>query len=175
MPNKGDTIFIDTCAIEGAHASNCWNGIYKNYKLKTEDFCIGEAVRRNREGNKLIKRDPEELRKEIECLVCPEEDVLDLGELLHDAADLDTGEKRLLALALKHTEAWLICGPDIGTLRALLHLSKLGKPASMNNMCALEEMTQALGMRTSFNTKVLHKLSKKWLQAIRMDLLSGMR
>ena len=175
MPNRGDTIFIDTCAMEGAHACNCWNAIHKNYKLKTEDFCIQEATRRNRTGNKLIKRDPEELRKEMECLECLPEDVLELGELLHDVVDLDTGERRLLALALKHPAVWLLCGPDIGTLRALLHLSQHGKPASMDNMCSLEAMTKALGMRTAFEGKELYKLSEKWLLTTRMDLLSGLK
>jgi hypothetical protein len=176
MPDRGDIIYMDACGIEGAHGTNCWKALHKNFKLKTEELCLQEVTQPDKMGNRLVLRDETELRSEVECSKCSAEAMVELTSLLHDVADLDDGELHLLTLALEQqNNKWHICGPDVGTLRALLTLSSLGKNVSMDNMCALETLTKTLGLRTSFDTRALRKLSEKWLQKVRMELLTGQR
>lgn len=172
MVPRGSKVFIDACAIAGAVHTGCFKAITGAYQLETTELCLGEVVRRNYYGARLVYKDPEELRKYLSVRSVSEEEIGMMDILIQGTTDIDPGEKSLLALALKTAgQAWLLCGPDAGTLRAMHFINKTHQLCSMDQMCALETLTKGIGLRKKFEGATFN-LSEEWLKTKRMMILS---
>lgn len=158
-------IFVDTNAIQAAHRYGCWPALHKAYKLETAEICIQEATQPNRKGKKLVKREPEDLKKEIVAHAVTEVQRANLLHALQGRVDLDAGELDLIALAFAiKIEVWWLCGPDKATLRAT-HLLGI-----LNRMCSLQKLAGDIGITL---VKLEEQHTEKWLSIKRTQLQLG--
>jgi hypothetical protein len=165
MPLRDARILIDTNAIKAAHLAGCWNLIRKCYKLETADYCIEEAVRPNRNGQRLVNKSVEELRKELHAHAVTDTQRAALAITLQGRVDLDDGERDLLSLAISFKEEiWRLCGPDKATLRAMNFLGILEK------MCSLQLLAEGAGAKGK-SWEIQY--TEKWLSQKRTLLLLG--
>lgn len=172
MVPRGSKVFIDACAIAGALHTRCWKAVAGAYQLETTEYCLGEVVRRNFYGARLVNDDPDELREHLKVSTVSAQEIGILDVLIQGVTDVHDGEKSLLALALKHKgPALWLCGPDTGTLRAMHYLQKRHRLLSMDQMCSLETLAKGIGLKTKFEDDAFN-LSEKWLERKRMLILT---
>src|SRR5690349_8933072 len=116
MPPRDSIVLVDTMAIKQAHDLGCWNAIRKAFQLHSVAKCVEEATRSSRDGTVLVKRSREDLAAE---LTLGDVDLLiatDLTLQIGSQADLNDGERDLLAYARTLSGVWFLCGPDNGTV-----------------------------------------------------------
>jgi hypothetical protein len=165
MLQRGSRILIDTNAIAGAHRVGCWNAIRNFFRLETADFCIEEAVRKDRYGRQLVNRSAEDLKAELKAHAVSDLHRVTLDLALQGQVDLDAGEYDLLSLAFSlKGEVWWLCGPDKATLRAM-HILAL-----LDNMCSLELLARTAGARVGSWEE---QYTDIWLSKKRTLLLLG--
>lgn len=153
-------------AIKLAHDLGCWNALRQTFKLHSVAKCVEEATRANRAGKVLVRRSAEELAGELTLgafdLLSTTTVTLKIGA----KADLNEGEKHLLAYALTLSGAWFLCGPDTGTVRAMQILSILDR------MVSFETLANVAGHRLR---NLPPHFSESWLSKHRLDaLLDGL-
>jgi hypothetical protein len=146
-------------AIKVAHDLGCWNALRKKFRLHTVLKCVEEATRRNRKGHVLVDRSEEDLAAELTLGSVDRQKLVELVFRVGPQADLNEGELQLLAYALTLPNAWCLCGPDEGTVRAMRILSVLEK------MVSLESLLKAIGHSTK-NLK--YHFSERWLAERRL-------
>lgn len=160
MPPANSVVLVDTMAIKVAHDLGCWNALRKMFQLHSVPKCVEEATRKNRKGDVLVKRTGDELASELTLGTVDRVELAALVLRVGPHADLNDGELELLAYALTLPEAWCLCGPDEGTVRAMRLLSKLG------NMVSLESLMKAIGHSTK---NLRHHFSERWLSERRLE------
>ena len=153
-------------AIKLAHDLGCWNVLKQTFKLHSVDKCVEEATRRNKDGKVLVRRSAEELAGELTLGAVNRLSIAEVTLKIGAQADLNEGEKHLLAYALALPGSWFLCGPDSGTVRAMRILSIL------NRMVSFETLANVAGHR--FQRLPPH-FSESWLAKHRLeDLLDGL-
>jgi len=166
MPPLQSIVLVDTMAIKLAHDFGCWNAIRKMFRLHSVPKCVEEATRANKDGAVLVRRSADDLAAE---LVLGNPDRLQVTTLtlqIGSQADLNEGEKHLLAYALTLRGVWFLCGPDNGTVRAMQILSLLDR------MVSFETVANASGHR--FKKDLPYHFSERWLSSHRLEgLLQG--
>ena len=166
MPPRHARILIDTNAIQAAHRCECWNALHKTFKLETVEYCLEEAIRPNRKGERLVNRSREDLHKELIIHAVTDAQRAILLHALQGRVDLDDGERDLLSLALSiKAEVWWLCGPDKATVRAM-HLLGI-----IDRMCSLQGLAEVTGMT---QVKLEEQYTEKWLSSKRTMLQLGM-
>jgi len=165
MPPRDSRVLVDTNAIQAAHKFGCWNGLCKYYRLETAELCIEEAVRPNRDGDRLVNRTAEDLRKDLTPHIVTGLQRAQLALALQGRVDLDDGERDLLSLANSFKgQAWWLCGPDKATLRAMSILRLL------DQMCSLQLLARHSGVRVR---SWEDQYTEDWLKKKRTLLLLG--
>ena len=166
MPPRHATILVDTNAIQAAHRYGCWNVLHKTFKLETAEYCLEEALRPNRKGQRLVNRSRDDLNQEVHTHAVTDAQRATLLYALQGRVDLDDGERDLLSLALSlKAEVWWLCGPDKATIRAM-HLLGI-----IDRMCSLQGLAEVTGMR---HVKLEEQYTEKWLSSKRTMLQLGM-
>lgn len=160
MPPDNSVVLIDTMAIKIAHDVGCWNALRKKFRLHTVSQCVHEATRRNGDGKVLVNKSLEGLASELTIGVVDRKKSLELRMQVGSHADLNEGELNLLAFALTLPDAWCLCGPDEGTVRAMKLLTIIHK------MVSLESLMKAIGHSTK-NLK--YHFSEAWLSNHRLS------
>src|SRR5690242_167977 len=134
MPPRDSIVLVDTMAIKQAHDLGCWNAMRKAFQLHSVAKCVEEATRSSRDGTVLLKRSRDDLAGELTLgtfdLKIAAELILQIGS----HADLNEGERDLLAYARTLAGAWFLCGPDNGTVRAMRMLSLLDHMVSFETL-----------------------------------------
>lgn len=149
-------------AIKLAHDLGCWNALRQAFKLHSVSKCVEEATRMNRYGKVLVHRSAEDLAAE---LTLGNVDSLMLATVtlkIGAHADLNEGERHLLAYALSLSGVWFLCGPDNGTVRAMQILSILDR------MVSFEALAKVAGHRIG---RLAHHFSESWLSRHRLAAL----
>jgi len=153
-PPPKSVVLVDTMAIKAAHDLRCWNALRNRYRLHTVSMCIHEATCRDKDGHQLIVRTSAELEPEIIVGQVTEKMQADLLFRIGLQADVHKGERDLLAYALSLRDAWWLCGPDNGTVRALQVLKLFDR------MVSLEAIALASGHRAPMPSK---HYTDRWL------------
>lgn len=116
----------------------------------------------SKDGEVLVRRPAHELAGE---LTLGPEDRLMVTKLTFQVGsqvDIHDGEKRLLAYALTLPGAWLFCGPDNGTVKAMQILLRLDR------MVSFEALANAAGHRLK---NLPYHFSERWLSNHRTQSL----
>lgn len=162
MPPPQSIVLVDTMAIKAAHDLGCWNGLRSTFKLHSVPKCVEEATRQNKNGAVLVRRTAEDLAADLTLGTVEPLAVTRLTLEVGSHADLNDGEKHLLAYALTLSGTWLLCGPDRGTVRAMHMLSLLPK------LVSLESLASTTGQKIK---NLPHHFSEGWLSTFRTQLL----
>ncbi|MDB6026073.1 MAG: hypothetical protein JWM68_2296 [Verrucomicrobiales bacterium] len=155
-------VLADTMAIKAAHDLGCWNALRNHYQLHTVSMCIHEVTCRDKSGHQLITRTPAELESEIIVVEVTDEMRVDMDFRIRLVADVHRGERDLLAYALTLRDAWWLCGPDNGTVRALQVLKLFDR------MVSLEAIASASGHSA---TMLSRHYTERWLSDHRTQAL----
>jgi hypothetical protein len=148
-------VLTDTMAIKIAHDLGCWNAIRQRYQLHSVPRCVEEATRKNKDGAVLVNRKPDELAAELTLGNPDKVATLSLTLKIGSQADLNDGERDLLAYARTLPGAWFLCGPDNGTVRAMQILTLLDR------MVSLEALAGDAGHR--FKNPLPNHFTERWL------------
>lgn len=154
-------VLADTMVIKAAHDLRCWNALRNHYQLHTVPMCIHEATC-YKNGCQLVARTPKELESEITVVPVSKLMLVNLDFKMGLLAGVDKGERELLAYALTLRDAWWLCGPDNGTVRALKALKLFDR------MVSLEAIAVASGHRASMPDK---HYTERWLSDHRTQFL----
>ncbi|MDQ8204213.1 hypothetical protein [Pelagicoccus sp. SDUM812003] len=155
-PTRNSIILVDTNAIAAAHKLNCWNALKRSYKLHTVELCIEEATRPNRQGRRLVDRDPDQLKSDFaKVVMVDKKSQAELMLAVGNRNDVDEGERDLLAYAKSLSgNVWWLCGPDNGTVHAMRILRLFER------MVSLEAIAQGCGHRFK---SLPQNYSEEWL------------
>ncbi len=132
------TILTDTMVIKAAHDHGCWNALRKSFNLHSVRLCLEEATRTSARGRRLVHRTYDALAAELTIGEVTERMRVDLTLLVGDQSDLDPGERDLLAYSRSLAkDAWWLCGPDNGTVRAMHTLGIFDRMVSLQTLAGL--------------------------------------
>jgi hypothetical protein len=153
MARHAGPVLMDNCAISGAIRAGVWNMLLGGYAMET----VEEVAR---EAGTLFRKLPEhyELAEGFRRLTIHGVDTLARAELAMRTSGLplDEGERDLWAHAIGRDDAWILCGPDIASLRAAVRLG-LG-----DRIVSLESLLGGLGVN---NKKLSQEQTEKWLRS----------
>lgn len=161
-PPQKSVVLADTMAIKAAHDLRCWNALRNTHQLHTVQMCIHEVTCTSKRGYRLLTRMPADLEKEITVATVTKKMRSDLDFRMGLRADVDKGERDLLAYALTLRGAWWLCGPDNGTVRALQVLKLF------DHMVSLEAIATAAGHSAAMPSK---HFTERWLADHRTQIL----
>lgn len=116
----------------------------------------------NRDGKVLVRRSAEDLAGELTLGTVDRLSITKVTLQIGAQADLNEGERHLLAYALTLHGAWFLCGPDNGTVRAMQILSILDR------MVSFETLANVAGHRLK---KLPPHFSERWLSNHRLNAL----
>lgn len=138
MPRFVGVVLLDNCAINGAVKAGYWKALLGRGRLETVEEVAREA------GSFFRKRaDQRELADSFRSVVQQPVDTaarVALAARLGPVA-LDDGERDLWAHALGRTDHWLLCGPDVASLKAAVRLGLADR------LVSLEALLEDVGLR----------------------------
>ena len=149
-------------AIKLAHDLKCWNAFRHTFRLHSVPKCVEEATRMSKDGAILVRRSADELGAELTLGNVNRLMATTLTLQVGAQADLNEGERHLLAYALTLKDAWFLCGPDNGTVRAMHMLSLLDR------MVSFEALADVTGQRLK---SLPYHFSERWLSNHRTQSL----
>lgn len=158
-------VLVDTMVILEAHAKKCWAALAGGHKLETVEMCITETQTGNQQRDPEQNIDEKALRASLRSVHPVDHEAL-AEVLLLGGASLHAGERHLWAHALTRNDAWVLCGPDIASLR-------FGYNAQMRNrIITLEELLADVGFRAQ---KALQSnYSKKFNDQLMSNFVLGL-
>lgn len=149
-------------AIKAAHDLRCWNALRQTFQIRSVAICIQEATQVNRDGHQLVARTDAEIAEEITISPVTDQMRMALEFRIGLRADVHKGERDLLAYAITLRDAWWLCGPDNGTVRAMKVLR------IFDRMISLESIAAASGHRAPMPSK---HYTERWLSDHRTQAL----
>lgn len=156
----GDEVFVDTNVIIAAFGSKAWKPLAEFFRLLTADQCAIEAATGDRRRKGYLAIDDELLRKTATIVKPEKKSLAALTLSLPRGLFLDPGERDLIACALDHSAAWLLCSPDKAAIRAMHTLGKLAQVVSL----------EALVRAAKLNIPLSEPFNEKWLSGVRIQL-----
>lgn len=160
----GEVVLVDTNVILEAHRTGSWKTLAARYPLETVEDCVMETQTgaQSRRPDQLI--DEATLRGALRGVhaVSPLERA---QAVVRDErlAMLDAGERALWSHALGRTDAWVLCGPDVASLRIGVRLG------FRDRLVALETLLTDVGFKS--RTPLRRNYTKTW-HAERLALLA---
>jgi hypothetical protein len=138
----GRVVLVDAMVIIEAHRTGCLKALTSGHAIETVETCFAETQTGAQRRRPEQRIDHADLRARL-AAVRPVSDADRAAVFVRDysASNLDAGERDLWAHALTRADAWLLCGPDISSLRYSVRLG-LG-----DRLVALETLLQAIGHR----------------------------
>jgi hypothetical protein len=162
MPPLHAPILTDAMVIQAAHKFGYWNALRKSYQLHSVQLCVEEATRPNKFSRYLVQRTYAAVAAELTMGAVTDRMRLELRMLTGHQADLDAGERDLLAYGLSLGQTvWWLCGPDNGTVLAMQTLR------NFDRMVSLEALARQVGCRI---TKLPTNYTDRWLSNHRLQL-----
>jgi hypothetical protein len=153
MARHTGPVLMDNCAISGAIRAGVWTMLLGGYAMETVEEVAREAGtffrkrddhRELAEGFRKVQVHPVDTAAQVELKVCI------------SALPLDDGELDLWAHAIGREDSWILCGPDIASLRAAVRLGLADRIVS------LEALLGGLGVT---GRKLTVEQTEKWLRA----------
>lgn len=144
-------ILVDTMVVIEAHRIGGWKAMANKYKIETVDQCIQELNTGNMQQNNPVYVDTGSL--DIQVNTVNESDRVELRLKCPESANLDPGERDLLAYAMTLSNVFYLCGPDKAFMR-VSHLLGL-----LDNFVPLESLLEG----NPSKRRVKRHYTEKWL------------
>ena len=154
---------MDTNVIIAAFAVKAWEPLAAFFRLITTDSCVVEAATGDRSRKGYVAVDDAVVRATA-TIIKPTMKQLAQADLSVRGVFLDAGERDLLACAIAHPEAWILCSSDKAAVRALHVLGNIARAVS------LEALTRAAKLGVSLK----EPFTEKWMSNVRTQLELGM-
>ena len=166
--NKGDRVLIDSNAIIEAHRLRCWPNLLAFFSVETVDMCARECASGTQQlHQEYVPVDTNALRESTSVHDVTDAMRIELICREASAADLDDGEKDLLAYAISlPTNVYLICSPDKACMKVA---AKLGL---LDRLVSLQALAERVGRgNLSFRRNYMEQWHRRQCTAIQMDTL----
>ncbi len=155
MPHRSNPLLVDTNVILEAFRTNSWKALTGGYRTETVEACVIETqtgFQRRRQEQQI---DETELRKRL-VGVHKVTDAQRANALIRgQGINLDTGELNLWAHAITRNDAWILCGPDIASMRFGVRVGCRGR------LISLERLLEEVGYRAKGILSMNY--TEKWL------------
>lgn len=161
--NKGDEVFVDTNVIIAAFAAKAWKPLAAFFRLITTDSCAVEAATGDRSRKGYVAVDDAVVRQTA-AIVKPTTKQLAQADLSLRGVFLDAGERDLLACAIAHPGAWVLCSSDKAAVRALHVLGNISRAISL----------EALARAAKLGVSLKEPFTEEWMSNVRTQLELGM-
>jgi hypothetical protein len=158
--NKSDEIFMDANGIIAAFAVKAWKPLAAFFRLNTTDSCVIEAATGDRSRKTYIPVDDALVRMTATILKPTTKQLAQLDLSLRGVI-LDAGERDLLACAMTHPGAWLLCSSDKAAVCAMHVLGNLDRVVSLEALTRTAKIGVSLG----------EPFTEKWMGGVRTQLL----
>jgi len=136
MIESGKHVLVDTNVIIESHRQGCWPALVGKFALDTVQKCVEECATGNQRSRNPVHVDTEALRQSLDPKNVTAADIAALIMTCPDAADLDDGEKELLAYAMTFQEkVYLLCSPDRACVRIAYLLGLIDCYVSLEELC----------------------------------------
>ena len=160
---RGDEVFMDTNAMIEAHRVKAWAAIANAFQLWTVNECLVEAASGDRLHQGYVPVDVETVKKTVRIAEVPAAKQAQVATALPVGLNPDPGERDLLAAALAHPGAWVICSHDKAAMRAGYALGVL------NQFVSLEQLGNLVGLHPAWR----QPFTEKWLTGFKSNLILG--
>lgn len=148
-------VLLDNCAISACFKAGRWDALASRYRLETVEEVASEAATGS-QNRPVI--DPAAFRKQVVVHAVSREDILACQIEHADLASLDDGERDLWVHALGRKDAWILCGPDIASI-------KFGVARGYGDrLISLEALLEQMGVKA--RTPLQEHQTKAWLRGI---------
>ncbi len=165
--NKGDRVLIDSNAIIEAHRTRCWPNLIAFFSVETVDMCARECASGKQLHRHYVPVDTNALRENIPTHEVSDAMRLELICKEPSAADIDDGEKDLLAFAITlPPNAFLICSPDKACMCVAARLGLIDR------LVSLQALAERVGRgNLSFRQNYTENWHRKQRTTIQLDIL----
>lgn len=154
MANADDPVLLDNCAISACHEVGGWGALVARYRLESVETVQSEAAT-GFQHREII--DPREFRKSVIVHSVDLADRLALQLEYPSLASLDEGERDLWVHALGRQDGWILCGPDIASIKFGIEVGY------RERLVSLEQLFDEIGFKPQ--TRLQENQTKKWLDA----------
>lgn len=158
--SRGQIILMDNNAISACHDLGGWKALASGFQLETVEEVASEAGT-GYQHREII--DPAEFREVVAVHAVSRHDRLACQSRYADLGMLDDGERDLWVHATGRSDAWMLCGPDIASIRFGVRAGYTGR------LVSLEELLMKIGYPIKGGLR--EHFTRKWLQA-RIDEFS---
>ena len=107
-------VLLDNCAISACVRIGCWKALVGRYALETVEEVASEAAT-GAQNREII--DPRTFAQQVTVHAVSRQDRLSSQAAFADLGGLDDGERDLWVHALGRGDGWILCGPDIASIR----------------------------------------------------------
>ena len=136
MIESGKHVLVDTNVIIESHRHGCWAALVGKFSLDTVQKCVEECETGNQRSRNPVRVDTETLRQSLGPKNVTAADIAALVTTCPAAADLDDGEKELLAYAMTfQKKVYLLCSPDRACVRVAYLLGLIDCYVSLEELC----------------------------------------
>lgn len=152
----GGSVLVDTMVILEAHRTGCLGVLTARYRVETVAKCLEEAQTGNHRRSRDSRIAEADLLRGL-AAVHPVKKHDRAAILTCDpmASNLDDGERELWAHARQREDAWLLCGPDMASLRLGVRLGYRDRLVSLEHLVTLTGHRPSPGFRRNY-TKAWH-------------------
>ena len=155
MAIVSDPVLLDNCAISACVAAGAWAALASRYTLETVEEVEREATT-GYQHRQIIP--PAEFRKQVKVHNVTDEARFEAQTVHVGLGKIDEGERDLWVHALSRGGGWILCGPDIASI-------KFGVLAGFQDrLISPEQLLDDIGHRPKH--KLQEHQTRKWLQAI---------
>ncbi len=149
------SVLLDNCAISDCYALGAWKALVARFQLETVEEVASEAATGD-QHREII--DPRLFREQATVHGLTSSAVL-AAQIEHEGlGGLDKGERDLWIHALSRTDSWILCGPDIASIRFGV------EQGFADRLISLEELLDQIGFKT--RSPLPTKQTKAWLRRI---------
>jgi hypothetical protein len=162
------SLLLDNCAISACLESGGWAAVCARFTVETVREVEIEATT-GYQHREIV--DPREFRQLVAVHDVPLEQRFDAQERYPQLANLDAGERDLWVHALVRGDGWILCGPDVASIKFGIHAGHADR------LISLEELFERIGYRPQSPLKTAH--TKKWLKDLiattKLDMIFATR
>jgi hypothetical protein len=150
-----DPVLLDNCAISACVGAGAWAALASRYTLETVEEVEREATT-GYQHRHIIP--PTEFRNQVKVHAVSD-DARFMAQSVHSQlATIDDGERDLWVHALSREGAWVLCGPDIASIKfGVLN-------GFQDRLVSLEELLSTIGYTPKI--RLQEHQTRKWLQAL---------
>jgi hypothetical protein len=158
MSTSARPILVDTNVILEGHRTGSWRTLTRRFRVETVMDCVKEAQTGFQRRRPEQRIDEGELRGSLAAVHAVSNAERAVALLRDDLVRfLDPGEQALWAHAFGRSDAWLLCGPDMASVRLGVRLGL------RDRMVALEALLDEVGRRPRLALRANY--TKTWLAA----------